>query len=135
MLEIVRHHCDSFAALHDKCRPMKNSFMQFQLHWYNWCSVFLLEEKCPLAEINITEDVSLLAIRNTWIELSKSCNTPFPESNPVMIEISSRLFTYLLNHVSTFQENLVQHIRLVQVVSLMVMTFTIVLVVLCCVQY
>ena len=31
MIEIAEHHCDAFAALYDKCKPMKNSFMQFQL--------------------------------------------------------------------------------------------------------
>jgi len=29
MLEIVKYHRDSFADLHDKCKQMKNSCMQF----------------------------------------------------------------------------------------------------------
>jgi len=76
------------------------------LEWHKWHSAFLLEEKYTVAEINITENASLSAFRNTWIEFCKLCNAPIPESNPVMIEISSRLFTYLLNHVSVFQETL-----------------------------
>jgi len=108
MLEIVRCHRDYFADIHDKCKQMKNSCMQFQLEWHERCSAFLLEEKYTVAEINITENASLSAIRNTWIEFCKFCNAPVLESNPVMIEISSQLSAYLLNHVSVFQENLVE---------------------------
>jgi len=61
-----------------------------------------------VSEINIIEDGSLLAIINTWIEDCKFCNTPVLESNLVIIEISPRLFTYLLNHVSVLQETLAE---------------------------
>jgi len=64
-----------------------------------WCSACLLEEKYTVAEINFTADASSSAIRNIWIEFCKLCNTP--ESK---IEISSWIFIYLLNRVSTFQE-------------------------------
>jgi len=35
--QVVRHHRDNFAALYKKCKLMKNSFMQFQKDWYNYC--------------------------------------------------------------------------------------------------
>jgi len=59
MLQIVSHHRDSFAALYEKCKPMKNSCMQFQLDWYTWCSAFLLEEQHTLGatELKVIQDI------------------------------------------------------------------------------
>ena len=112
MLEIAKHHRDSFVSLYDECKPAKSCFMQFQLRWHSWCSAFLLEEKYTLEAINLKESdngySSLVSIRNTWLEFCKSCNTPVPTSNPVMIAVSSSLYAYLLNHVSAFQESVTE---------------------------
>ena len=112
MLEIAKHHRDSFVSLYDECKPTKSCFMQFQLRWHSWCSAFLLEEKYTLEAINLKENdngySSLVSIRNTWLEFCKSCNTPVPTSNPVMIAVSSSLYAYLLNHVSAFQESVAE---------------------------
>ena len=109
MLEIAKHLRDSFVSLYNECKPAKNSFMQFQLRWYSWCSAFLLEERYTLDAINLKEsDNNLVSIRNTWLEFCKSCNTPVPTSNPVMIVISSSICAYLLDHISAFQESVVE---------------------------
>ena len=82
MLEIAKHHRDSFVSLYDECKPARSCFMQFQLRWHSWCSAFLLEEKYTLEAINLKESdngySSLVSIRNTWLEFCKSCNTPVP---------------------------------------------------------
>lgn len=112
MLQIVRHHRDTFAVLYEKCKPMKNSFMQFQLDWYTWCSAFLLEEQYTLAAINISENDAgyseIVTIRNTWLEFCRASSTPVPTSNPIMLAVSKRLYRFLLDHVSTFQDSLVK---------------------------
>ena len=120
MLEIVRHHRDSFISLYGKCKALKNSCMEFQCHWHAHCSAFLLEEKYTLADINLQESdngyTSIVARRNLWIEFCKEHNTPVPISNPVMILISSRTYFFLLEQKSLLA-------------MLMVMMFTIILVV------
>ena len=110
MLEIARHHRDSFVMLYGECKALKNSCMEFQRHWHAHCSAFLLEEKYTLADINLKESdngyTSIVARRNLWIEFCKEHNTPVPESNPVMIMISSRAYFYLLDQVALYQNEL-----------------------------
>ena len=112
MLQIVTHHRDTFAVLYEKYKPMKNSFMQFQLDWYARCSAFLLEEQYTLAAINISENDAgfseIVTIRNSWLEFCKACNTPVPTSNPIMLAVSSRLYRFLLDQVSSFQDSLIE---------------------------
>ena len=110
--QVVRHHHDNFAALYKKCKPMKNSFMQFQKDWYTYWSAFLLEEQYTLAAINISENDAryseIVSTRITWLEFCRASSTPVPTSNPFMLAVSSRLYRFLLNHVSTFQDSLVE---------------------------
>ena len=100
----MRHHRDSFAVLYEECN------LEEFLHAISVVLVFLMQ--CiSLAVINLTERdsgySSLVTIRNSWLEFSKACNTPDPTSNPVMISISIS-YSYLLNHVSAFQESLAE---------------------------
>ena len=55
VLEIARHHRDSFISLYGECKALKNLCMEFQRHWHAHCSAFLLEEKYTLADINLQE--------------------------------------------------------------------------------
>jgi len=108
MLEITSQHRNSFAVLYGECKQQKNAFMQFQLQYQYHCSAFILEEKHTLAAIKLNEasHPALVAARKTWLEFCKKCNLPVPESNPIMIAMSSRAYSYLLNQVSIYQETL-----------------------------
>ena len=114
IMQILRQHRDSFVLLYSECKQQKNSFMRFQLQWHYHCSAFLLEEKFTLASINLDESVhaSLVAARNVWLEFCKKHNSPVPETNPVMMAISSTAYSYLLNQVSIYQANLVEQTSL-----------------------
>lgn len=110
MLEIARHHRETFVTLYGKCKLLKNSCMEFQRYWHAHCSAFLLEEKYKLADINLKEsdssDSSLAAIRSVWMEFCKDHATPVPTSNPIMMTISSRAYFYLLDQVAMYQNEL-----------------------------
>ena len=110
MLEIARHHRETFVTLYGKCKLLKNSCMEFQRLWHAHCSAFLLEEKYKLADIDLKEcdgdDSSLTAIRSSWLKFCKEHRTPVPASNPIMMTISSRAYFYLLNQVAMYQNEL-----------------------------
>jgi len=110
MLEIATHHREAFVCLYGKCKMLKNPRMEFQRQWHIHCSAFLLEERYTLAEINLdtsdSQNASLAAIRNIWMEYCKNHETPVPTSNPVMITISARAYFYLLDQVAMFQKEL-----------------------------
>ena len=108
MMEIVRQHRENFVLLYGECKRQKNSFMRFQLQWHYHCSAFLLEEKFTLADINLDESAkaSLVAARNVWLEFCKKHNSPVPKTNPIMMAISSRAYSYLLDLVSVYQASL-----------------------------
>ncbi|XP_065907081.1 uncharacterized protein [Dysidea avara] len=108
IMEIARQHRDSFAALYGECKQQKNSSMQFQLQYQYHCSAYLLEEKYTLAAIKLDESTcaTLVAARKTWLEFCKNCNFPVPGSNPVIMAISSRAYSYLLDQVSIYQASL-----------------------------
>ena len=108
MMEISRQHRDSFAILYGECKQKKNSFMQFQLQYQYHCSAFILEEKYTLDAIKLDESnhTTLVAARKTWMEFCKKCNRPVPESNPVMLAMSSKAYSYLLDQVAIYQADL-----------------------------
>ena len=110
MLEIARHHRETFVTLYGECKLLKNLCMEFQRHWHAHCSAFLLEEKYKLADIDLKESDSgnspLAAVRSVWLEFCKNHETPVPTSNPIMMTISSRVYFYLLDQVAMYQTEL-----------------------------
>ena len=113
VMEIAAQHRESFAFLYGECKQQKNSVMQFQLQYQYHCSVFILEEQFTLAAINLNEETHamLVAARRTWLEFYKKCDLPVPESNPIMIAMSSGAYRYLLNQISVYQERLTDGTR------------------------
>ena len=61
-----------------------------------------------MAAINLDESAhaSLVATRKLWLEFCKKCNSPVPEANPIMMAVSSRAYSYLLDQVSVYQASL-----------------------------
>ena len=108
ILEIATQHRKSFAVLYGECKQQKNSFMHFQLQYQYHCSAFILEEEHSLAAIKLNEanHATLVAARKTWLEFCKKLNLSVPLSNPIMIAMSSRVYSYLLNQVSIYQDSL-----------------------------
>ena len=68
-----------------------------------------LRKKFSLVSINLDElaHATLVATRKMWLEFCKKCNSPVPEQNPIMITISSRAYSYLLDQVSIYQASLI----------------------------
>ena len=42
---IITHHHHYFAALYVSSKKQKDAFLQFQIDWFKYCSVFLLSEE------------------------------------------------------------------------------------------
>ena len=84
--------------------------MHFQLNWHKHCSAFLLSEDHSLDDIGFQElpDLSVHELRRKWLDYSQKNGVPVPHSNPVMIEVSSTIYSFLLEHVANFQQSLTE---------------------------
>ena len=92
-------------------------------------SAFLLSRTYPLIAINLEESAEqvVAAIRIKWLDFCDRSGMPVPESNPVMITISSAVYDLLLEQAEIFQRNLSdngesastsQHLLVVKVVKM-----------------
>lgn len=83
------------------------SFLNFQLRWHQYSSVFLLSSQHPLSVTDIQEPNchQLSEIRQAWLRFSEENSLPVPKSNAVMMTISSAIYYYLLDHVENFQSD------------------------------
>lgn len=107
---IIIHHHHYFAALYVTSKKQKDAFLQFQIDWFKYCSVFLLSEEFSLQDIDYHElpEHEVGALRNTWLEFAKANGVPVPHCNKVMMIISSTVYNFLLDHVARFQQKFVQ---------------------------
>jgi len=105
LLRIITTHRQCFLGLYQECKKSTDSFLTFQLQWHQHCSAFLLSSQYPLSEINIKDpnayDIS--EVRELWLSFCEENGTPVPESNPVMMTVSSAIYQFLLDHASNFQ--------------------------------
>ena len=110
LLSIVASHQSCFSGLYKECKQSPDSYLNFQFKWYQYCSAFLLSSQYHLSEINL-EDPDAYKIseaRSLWLSFCEENGTPVPESNPVMMTISSAIYHFLLDYVSNFQSTSVE---------------------------
>ena len=107
---LIVHHQHYFAALYVTSKKQQDAYLQFQIDWFKYCSVFLLSEQFSLEDINYCElpGHEVNGPRNTWLEFSKANGVPVPHCNKVMMIILSTVYHFLLDHVARFQRKLVQ---------------------------
>lgn len=108
--DVVAHHHCYFGALYINSKKLADSFLRFQLDWHNYCSIFLLSEEYSLQDIDYQElaEHPVSTLRSTWLEFCKANGVPVPQSNKVMITVSSAVYHFLLEHVTRFQQQLVK---------------------------
>ena len=108
--DVVVHHHRYFGALYINSKKLPDSFLRFQLDWHNYCSIFLLSEEYSLQDIDYQElaEHPVSNLRSTWLEFCKANGVPVPQSNKVMITVSSVVYHFLLEHVTRFQQQLVK---------------------------
>ena len=106
--DIVANHQARFGKLYFKCKQEVDPYLQFQLQWQQYCSSFLLSRSYPLSAINLemSAELSVAAIRMQWLDFCDRSGIPVPESNPVMITISSTVYDQLLQCAERFQRSL-----------------------------
>ena len=103
--DIIASHQLCFSGLYKQCKKSPDSFVNFQFQWYQYCSAFLLSSQYALSEINLTDPnaYQISEARTLWLGFCEENGSPVPESNPIMMTISSAIYYCLLDHVSTFQ--------------------------------
>ena len=106
--ERVLHHRKCFSLLYTECKKEPDSMLKFQLRWHKHCSTFLLSQSYSLATIGFEElpQCPVGPLRQVWIDFCNSNNVPIPESNSIMISLSSVIYNFLLEHVATYQQGL-----------------------------
>ena len=106
--DIITNHQAHFGELYLKCKKGVDPYLRFQLQWQQYCSAFLLSRSYPLSSINLEKyaERSVAAVRMQWLDFCDRNGIPVPESNPVMITISSAVYELLLEHAESFQNSL-----------------------------
>lgn len=105
LLGIIGSHQSCFSGLYKQCKTSADSFVNFQFQWHKCCSAFLLSSQYSLAEIDIKDPdaYQISEARTLWIGFCEENDIPVPESNPVMMTISSAIYHCLLERISSFQ--------------------------------
>ena len=100
-------HRDLFVSIYKDCKKGPESYMNFQLSWHQHCSAFSLGSKHSLSIIELQEsdECTLGKTRHTWLEFSEANGAPVPESNPIMITVSTVIYNFLLECVAHFQSD------------------------------
>ena len=106
--DILTNHRAHFGELYLQCKQGADPYLRFQLQWQQYCSTFLLSRSYPLSSINLEKytEQSVAAVRMQWLDFGDHSGIPVPESNPVMIMISSAVYELLLEHAESFQSSL-----------------------------
>ena len=84
------------------------SILKFQLRWHNYYSALLLAGSCQLSAIKLEELPSypVSVVRKCWLDFCEVHSVPVPESNLVMMRVSSAIYQFLLQYVEDFQSDL-----------------------------
>ena len=100
-----QHQC--FSGLYKESKKAPESFLNFQLCWHKYSSAFLLSSQYSLSAIDLQEPTGyqLSETRLAWLSFSEENGAPVPNSNPVMMTVSSAIYHYLLDHIARFQSN------------------------------
>ena len=110
MNEIIVFHRHYFAALYTYCKKGPDPFLQFQFQWYDHCSALLLSKQHSISEIGLEElsSAPIHIARGKWLSFCEASGVPVPESNPVMILVSSAIYDFLLEYSTNFQNTIHQ---------------------------
>jgi len=94
-----------YVSLYKECKKSPDSDLNFQFKWYQYCSAFLLSSQYPLSVINLNDPdaYKISEARLLWLSFCEENGAPVPESNPIMMTISSAVCHFLLDYVSNFQ--------------------------------
>ena len=106
--DILLHHRLRFPQLYMECKKGGDAFLRFQLQWHQHCSAFLLSRSYPLTSINLDESVqhTVAALRMQWLDFCDINGLPVPDSNVVMMTISSAIYELLLEQTESFKNSL-----------------------------
>ena len=101
---IIASHHYYFSSIYKDCQKGSEPFLKFQLSWHRHCSAFLLSSQYSLCDINLEERecAGLTETRGAWLKFCEDCGIPVPESNPIMLTVSSAIYHFLLDFIASF---------------------------------
>ena len=107
LAEIIATHRHYFSSLYEKCQKGPEPFLNFQLKSHEHCSAFILSSKYSLCDINLEESSchELSETRLTWLKFCEDGGIPVPETNPIMITVSSAIYHFLLDFITNSQNS------------------------------
>ena len=107
---LILHHQQCFAALYVSSKKQQDAYLQFQIDWFKYCSIFLLDEDHSLEDIDYCElpKHKVSALRSTWLGFARANGFPVPHCNKAMMTVSSTVYHFLLDHVVRFQQKSVE---------------------------
>ena len=85
---------ESFIDLYAKCSIGKEKYGRFQVEWHQYCSNFLLD---PADDAADKLGAPALPLPKLWLSMTRS--TPKHVRNPLMIAMSSAVYTHMLQEV------------------------------------
>ena len=97
---------DAFANLYKSCDKGKDKYMNFQLEWHRYCSVFLLSPGKDISDVgyDLQNHSDLARLQQRWSE-GKAVSHNVRCS--VMISLGNAVYKYFLKLVSKVQESMV----------------------------
>jgi hypothetical protein len=99
---------DTFANLYRSCDKGKDKYMNFQLEWHRYCSVFLLPVGKDISDVgyDIEKHSELASLQQRWIGFCEGKAVGHDTRCSVMISLSNVIYKHFLRVVSTVQESL-----------------------------
>lgn len=108
MKELLLSLADAFANLYKSCDRGKDKYMNFQLEWHRYCSVFLLPPGKDISEVNydVHKDSNLARLQQRWVGFCEGKAVTTDVRCSVMISVSNAVYKYFLRRVATVQQSL-----------------------------
>ena len=108
MKEIMLSLTSTFASLYKSCDKGKCKYLNFQLEWHRYCSVFLLPPGKDVSDVDydVQKHSELARLQQRWIGFCEGKSVDSDIRCSVMISLCNAVYKYFLNLVSSVQQSL-----------------------------
>ena len=102
MKEIMLSLTNTFASLYKSCDKGKCKYLNFQLEWHRYCSVFLLPPGKDVSDVDydVQKHSELARLQQRWIGFCEGKSVDSDIRCSVMISLCNAVYKYFLNLVS-----------------------------------
>ena len=103
---LILHHQTTFLDLYEKLatgRKGQEKYIQFQVQWYNHCSIFLAPKKLNITSIITNPSDETYSTLLLWRNFCDSSSQPLQQCQNAVIHLSSFVYDYLLQKTHSFK--------------------------------